>query len=253
MGYYRQRRITRERPRLKVLPTLNIQNGRVVPALENGPSTDKSPIEVIDSLLDRGCCRLALVDVDAARGRGSNREVLGSLIQRIRRSGIKVCIQVGGGICSSDHAQHFLNLGATWLLVGKVLHRYPIVVDQMLARFQDHLMAAVDARAGEVLIDGRREARGVLATTMAESIRDRGFKRLLFSDIPLDLEADPDFQTAKNICDRIHISVFMGGSIRSQMHLAQAEEVRGLQGVFVDVICLLDSPKLIMPPARPCA
>jgi phosphoribosylformimino-5-aminoimidazole carboxamide ribonucleotide (ProFAR) isomerase len=235
---------------LKVLPTLNIQNGRLVAALENGPSTEKSPIEVIEALLNAGWCRFALVDVDAARGTGSNREVIGNLIRRIRRSGSKVCIQVGGGICSSDHAQHYMNLGATWLLVGAVLHRYPVVVDQMLARFQDHLIASVDARAGEVQIDGRG---GVLAATMAESIRDRGFKRLLFTDIPVAPVSDPDFQTARVLCERAHIPVFMAGSIRSQVHLTQAEEVRGLQGVLMDVLYLLDSSKTIPLPAKPCA
>jgi phosphoribosylformimino-5-aminoimidazole carboxamide ribotide isomerase len=235
---------------LKVLPTLNIQNGRIVPALENGPSTEKSPVEVIEALLSNGCCRFALVDMDAARGTGSNREVLGGMIRRIRQSGSKVCIQVGGGICSSDHAQHYMNLGATWLLVGAVLHRYPVVVDQMLARFQDHLIASVEARAGEVQLDGRR---GVLATTMVESIRERGFKRLLFGDIPVGQESGPDFQTARDICERARIPVFMGGSIRSQAHLAQAEEVRGLQGVLLDVLYLLDSPKMLTLPANPCA
>ena len=238
---------------MKVLPTLNIQNGRIVPALENGPATEKSPVEVIETLLDRGCCRFALVDVDAARGTGSNREVLGGLIRRIQQSGTKVCIQVGGGICSSDHAQHYMNLGATWLLVGTVLHRYPVVVDQMLARFQDHLIASVDARGGEVHIDGRREPRGVLATTMAATIRERGFKRLLFTDIPAGENSEPDFQTAKSICERAHIPVFMGGSIRSQEHLTRAEAVHGLQGILLDVIYLLDSPKTIMLSATPCA
>jgi phosphoribosylformimino-5-aminoimidazole carboxamide ribonucleotide (ProFAR) isomerase len=238
---------------LKVLPTLNIQNGRIVPALENGPATERSPVDVIEALLDLGCCRFALVDVDAARGTGSNREILGKLIRRIQQSGTKVCIQVGGGICSSDHAQHYMNLGATWLLVGTVLHRYPTVVDQMLARFQDHLIASVDARGGEVQIDGRREARGVLATSMAEKIRERGFKRLLFADIPVGEEVEPDFQTAKSICERARIPVFMGGSIRSQEHLTQAEGVRGLQGVLLDVTYLLDSPKTIMLSANPCA
>lgn len=238
---------------MKVLPTLNIQNGRIVPALENGPATDRQPIEAIEILLDAGCCRFALVDVDAARGTGSNRNVLGSLIRRIRQSGTKVCIQVGGGICSSDHAQHYLNQGATWLLVGTVLHRYPVVVDQLMARFQDHLIASVDARAGEVQIAGRRESRGLLATVLAESIRERGFKRLLFADIPLHPEADPDFQTAKEICERTHLSVFMGGSIRTQAHLAQAEELRGLQGVHIDISYLLESPRMLLSPASSCA
>ena len=235
---------------MKVHPTLNIQNGRVVPALANGPLTEKSPIEVIEVLLNLGCCRFALVDVDGARGTGSNREVIGALIRRIRQSGSKVCIQVGGGICSSDHAQHYMNQGATWLLLGTALHRYPVVVDQLLARFQDHLIASVDARAGEVQIEGRREARGVLAATMAENIRERGFKRLLFADIPMDGDSAPDFQTAREICARGRLPVFMGGSIRSQEHLAQAETVRGLQGVLLDVSYLLASPKMFLMPVR---
>lgn len=210
-------------------------------------------MEVVDALAAQGCCRFALVDVDAARNQGSNREVVGSLIRRIRQTGHKACIQVGGGICSSDHAQHFLNLGATWLLVGTVLHRYPVVVDQLLARFRDHLMASVDARRGEVRISGRREAKGVRAATMAENVRDLGFKRLLFADIPAEHEAHPDFQTAKDICDRARIPVFMGGSIRSQAHLREAEEVRGLQGVFVDALYLLESSRTVQLPADPCA
>lgn len=237
---------------MKVLPTLNIQNGRVVPALEHSPLADRSPMDVVDTLIARGCCRFALVDVDAARSQGSNREVIGALIRRIRQTGHKACIQVGGGICSSDHAQHFLNLGATWLLVGTVLHRYPVVVDQLLARFGDHLMASVDARDGEVRISGRSEPKGIRAAAMAESIRELGFKRLLFADIPTASESGPDFQTAKDICDRARIPVFMGGSLSSQAHLHQAEEVRGLQGVFLDALYLMESPKMIELPANPC-
>jgi phosphoribosylformimino-5-aminoimidazole carboxamide ribotide isomerase len=194
-----------------------------------------------------------MVDVDAARGSGSNRDLIGSLIRRVRQSSSRVCIQVGGGICSSDHAQHYLNLGATWLLVGTALHRYPVVVDQLLARFQDHLMASLDAQAGEVRIDGRRSPQGMQATALAESIRDRGFKRLLFTDIPSAEDAGPDFQTARGISEQARIPVFMGGSIRSQAHLSQAETVRGLHGVLLDAVYLLGSPKTIMLPANPCA
>jgi len=238
---------------LKVLPTLNIQNGQIVPAHETGPVAERSPVVAVEALLEAGCCRFALVDVDAARGSGSNREVIGGLIRRIRQSGSKVCIQVGGGICSSDLAQHFLNQGATWLLVGAALHRYPVVVDQLLARFQDQLMASLDAQAGEVQIDGKQSPRGLQAADFAESLRDRGFKRILFTDIPASEDADPDFQTARSISERARIPVFMGGSIRSQAHVHQAEGVRGLQGVLLDATYLLGSPKLIMPSTHPCA
>lgn len=238
---------------MKVLPTLNIQNGRVVPSFANGSASDRAPLEVLDRLLDQGCCRFALVDVDAARSQGSNRELIGTLIRHIRQSGSKVCIQVGGGICSSDQAQLFLNQGATWLLVGTVIHRYPVVVDQLLARFQDHLMATVDAREGDVQIAGRREAKKLKASAMAENIRELGFRRLLFADIPTHDTADPDFRTAQDICERTRMPVFMGGSLRSQAHLSRAEEIRGLQGVFLDALDLIDSPKMLLQPTSPCA
>jgi phosphoribosylformimino-5-aminoimidazole carboxamide ribotide isomerase len=238
---------------VKVLPTLHIQNGRVVPSFSNGPQAGLAPMEVVDVLLEMGHCRFAMVDVDAARSQGSNRETIGNLIRRIRRAGPKVCIQVGGGICSSDHAQFFLNLGATWLLVGTVLHRYPMVVDQLLARFRDNLMASVDARAGEVQIDGRRKSKGLLAGELAANIRELGFKRLLFADIPPEPEAEPDFGTARSICEKARIPVFMGGSLRSQEHLARAEEIRGLQGVFLDAIDVVNLPRTVTSPASPCA
>jgi phosphoribosylformimino-5-aminoimidazole carboxamide ribotide isomerase len=229
---------------LKLLPTLNLQNGLAIPMFGGGQGP-KPPGQLLDFLFDRGCNRLVLVDVDAAEGQGHNRELIAGIMRRFHKGNTKVCIQVGGGIRSSDQAQFFLDHGATWITVGTVIQRSPLVVDQLLARFRDHLTAGVDARGGEIQSSGWREAAPLKAGEAAQRIRDHGFKRILFTDIPPSAQAKPDFETARILAQSSRIPLFMGGSIQTTAHLKLAMEIPGMQGVAVDALQLLDDSDLL--------
>ncbi len=236
---------------MKVLPTLQIQNGCLVPNA-GCEVIDADPLEVVASLLDRGCHRLCLMDVDAARSQGNNRELLSRIMRRFRQSTSKVCIQIGGGIRSSDQAQFFLDQGATWLLVGTILHRSPLIVDQLLARFREQLTAAIDVRGGEVQASGWNETSRLSPAEAAGRIREQGFRRILFSDIPSGNGAPPDFSTAARIAEGSRLPMLMGGSIWAAQHIAQASEVPGIQGVLVDSRLVLDAPDLLDAQAQAC-
>jgi phosphoribosylformimino-5-aminoimidazole carboxamide ribotide isomerase len=229
---------------LKILPTFNIQNGSAVPVVGEGVE-GKDLVSLIASLADQGCHRLGLVDVDAARGHGNNRELIARAIQRFHAGRPRVFVQVGGGIRSSDQAQFFMDRGATWLTVGTILQRSPVMVDQLLARFREHLVAAVDARGGEILASGWGGPCGLKPEAAGARVGDYGFKRILFMDIPLDRSSQPDFATARVLSQSSHMPLFMGGSIQSLDHLAQAREIPGIQGVSVDGLLLCDDPALL--------
>jgi len=239
--------------RLKVLSTLNFQNGCVVPTLASHPNAGLAPEQVIDGLLSYGCCRFDLVDLDAAQSRGNNRALIASVIRKIRHCNQKVCIQVGGGIRSSDQAQFFMDSGATWLVVGTVLHRFPLIVDQLLGRFRENLVASMDVRSGDVLSSGGLSEAGVSAVSMALRIRDLGFRRIMFTEMPMDPASEPDFATVQAICEQTHVPIYMGGSIRTPAHLAHATEVRGLQGILVDAVTLLEFPDMIRSSVPACS
>ncbi|BDU74971.1 HisA/HisF-related TIM barrel protein [Mesoterricola silvestris] len=221
---------------MKILPTVNIQNGRAVPIVGEGEGAELLPL--VAFLLDQGCHRLALVDVDAARGHGNNRDAIAKAIAKFHAGRPKVCIQVGGGIRSSDQAQFFLDQGATWLAVGTILQRSPVMVEQLLARFREHLTAAVDARGGEILPSGWGGASGERPEAAGRRIGDFGFKRLLFLDLPVVQPVQPDFATARTLAQGSRLAIWMGGSIQSSAHLAQAREVAGIQGVAIDGLLL---------------
>ena len=228
---------------LKILPTMNIQNATAVPIFRTGAGPC-DPMAVVDFLLAQGVRRLAMVDVDAARGQGNNRDLIARIMHRFHKSANKACIQVGGGIRSSDQAQFFLDHGASWLLVGTVLHRSPVLVEQLLARFRDNLTAGVDARGGEVQTSGWTEAAKLDPEAVGARIKDHGFKRVLFTDIPMSPSAEPDFGTARVLAHGSRIATYMGGSIQSLEHLHKAMAMPGLQGVALDALLLQEHPEL---------
>ncbi len=202
-------------------------------------------MDLVARLLGHGISRLALVDVDAAHNTGHNRELIGRILQACSALPSPVCVQVAGGIRSSDQAQFFVDNGASWLVVGTILHKSPLMVESLVARFQRHLTAAIDARGGEVHCSGWVDQAGMRAQDLAMKTRAYGFKRLLFVDIPSDENASPDFGTARQIGESAKLPVLMGGSILTWEHLQQAALVNGLQGVLLDALLFLEDARLL--------
>lgn len=235
---------------VKVFPTLNIQNGRVVPTV-GARAHEVAPLDFLCRFLEQGFQRIALVDVDAAHGTGNNRELLAAMLQTCRRQAHPPCVQVAGGIRSSDQAQFFLDHGAQWLVVGTILHKSPLVVDQLLGRFQKHLTAAIDSRAGQPQKSGWSEQSTLDAPTLVGRILDAGFRRLLFVDIPHAGDTAPDFETARALVERTRLPVVMGGSIHTRDHVQQACTIHGLQGVLVDALLYVEQPELAPPSPTP--
>ena len=230
---------------LKIYPSLNLQQGQVVSTAWQGDACPPMPMDLVEQLLDGGAIRLALVDVDAAMGRGNNRELISQILHRCRARDRKICVQVAGGIRSSDQAQLFIDLGATWLVVGTILHKSPMVSEQLMARFPSFLTAAIDARAGMVHRAGWTDATSQSALDLALRAKAYGFRRLIFVDIPEDPTADPDFQTAQDLAAATGLPLLMGGSLTAPHHLEAVYSKPGLKGALVDALMFYQNPRLL--------
>ncbi|MCX7703937.1 MAG: phosphoribosyl-ATP diphosphatase [Planctomycetota bacterium] len=94
---------------------------------------------------------VAVIDIDAARGTGSNSTVVEKLCK------IADC-RVGGGIRDEETARRFLRAGAKKLILGTA------ATPALLSRLpKDSLIVALDVRGGEVLSHGWRSSTGVRA------------------------------------------------------------------------------------------
>ncbi len=231
--------------RLKIYPTLYLQNGRAVSATRQEDACPPMPMDLAEQLLDEGANRLALVDLDAAKGHGNNRELIGQILQRCRTRDRKICVQVAGGVRSSDQAQFFIDMGAALLVLGTLLHKSPMASEQLIARFQPFLVAAIDGRGGMIYQSGWVGTPGQSALDLALRAKSYGFQRLLYVDIPENPASEPDFQTARKLAEGTGLPLLMGGSLTAPRHLEAIIAQPSLTGALVDALLFHQNPRLM--------
>jgi len=131
-----------------IIPSIDIQGGRAV-QLRGGtyPTLDVGDPEEVAERYGR-VGEIAIVDLDAALGRGSNFEI----IERITR---RMPCRVGGGIRSLDAAKRVLDAGARSIMVGTRADP-----EFLSALPRERLVAALDERGGEVVVEGWTKGTG---------------------------------------------------------------------------------------------
>ena len=132
-----------------IVPSIDIMGGRAV-QLRRGKDfvlDGGDPVERLDEFSVAG--EVAVVDLDAALGRGSNAVLIRDLVRRAP-------CRVGGGIRDLDTARRWLDAGATQVMIGTAA-----TPEFCGALPRNRVIAAVDAERGTVVVDGWRASTGV--------------------------------------------------------------------------------------------
>lgn len=149
-----------------LIPSIDLQGGRIVQLVQGEKLALAS--DDIEAWIARcqGWPRVQLIDLDAAKGEGTNT----ALVERI--CGRLPC-RVGGGIRSIERTREILSLGATHAILGSAFFREG-AVDTAFAESlagaigPERIVAAVDSKGGHVVIHGWRTA---VPLTAVDAIR----------------------------------------------------------------------------------
>ena len=132
-----------------IVPSIDLMNGRAV-QLRHGREfvlDGGDPLERLDQFAVAG--EVAVVDLDAALGKGSNTGLIRTMVRRAP-------CRVGGGIRTLDVARAWLDAGARKVVLGTAAS------PELCGRLPpDRVIAAVDAERGDVVVDGWRTKTGV--------------------------------------------------------------------------------------------
>jgi phosphoribosyl-ATP pyrophosphohydrolase/phosphoribosyl-AMP cyclohydrolase len=154
-----------------VVASIDLQGGKVV-QLRQGEELvlqrDEAP-ELAEEFDRYG--ELAVIDLDAAMGKGSNLEMIKPLLRKAE-------CRLGGGIRSAKQAREMVSLGAKKIILGSGAFRDPAKkgagigggefrvnagflesVSKEIGR--ERVIAAVDARNGEIVVDGWKTPTGL--------------------------------------------------------------------------------------------
>jgi len=140
-----------------IVPSIDLMQGRAV-QLRGGRDLvldGGDPLARLEEFAVAG--EVAVVDLDAALGKGSNAGLIREMVRRAP-------CRIGGGIRDLDAARTWLDAGAAKIVIGTAASP-----DFCAALPRERVVAAVDAERGQVVVEGWRTATG---TSVLERIRE---------------------------------------------------------------------------------
>jgi phosphoribosyl-ATP pyrophosphohydrolase len=140
-----------------IIPSIDLMQGRAV-QLRGGRDLvldGGDPLARLEEFAVAG--EVAVVDLDAALGKGSNAPLIREMVRRAP-------CRVGGGIRDLDTARAWLDAGAARIMIGTAASP-----ELCGALPRERVIAAVDAERGQVVVEGWRTATG---SSVLERIRE---------------------------------------------------------------------------------
>ena len=216
----------------EVIPAVDVQRGRAVRLFEGDPDRETvyfdAPLDAARHWVERGATTLHLVDLDAALGRGDNRDV----IEPVARE-LEVATELGGGVRSVEIAERWLEV-VDRVVLGTVVLERPEVVDALLASHgPERIVVSVDAKDGFVAVRGWREVTEVPARELARRMAERGVREMIYTDVGRDgtlQGVDPE--PVSLMRGAFPHRLLAGGGVASEEDLELYERL-GLDGAIV--------------------
>ena len=153
-----------------IYTAIDIRGGRCVRLTEGRFDAETvfadDPTEMALKWAGLGAEFLHLVDLDGAlAGEGKNVPV----IERILQS-VSIPVQLGGGIRNLETIEKLLSLGVTRLILGSAAVKNPVLVEEACKKYPGHIAVGIDAKNGEVAIEGWGQGSGVAAEIRVDSM-----------------------------------------------------------------------------------
>ncbi len=142
----------------------------------------ESPLLAAQHWASLGAGLIHIVDLDAATGRGENRQLIAGIVEAL-----DVPLEVGGGVRDLKAAEALLSLGVSRVVIGTAAVRRPELVAELLALHgPERVVVSLDARWPDVAVSGWAEASGVKVAQMTARLGELGLETLIFTDVTRD-------------------------------------------------------------------
>jgi len=212
--------------RVRVIPCLDVANGRVVKGVKFVDLKDAGdPVEQARAYDAAGADELCFLDISASI------EARGTMIDVVRRTA-EVCfmpVTVGGGVRNPDDARVLLLAGADKVAINSAAVARPELVADIAERFGSQcVVASIDARrredgqGWEIYTHGGRKPTGIDAIAHALNLTRLGAGELLVTSMDRDGTRDGyDLELIRTIADQVVIPVVASGGVGTIGHLVE--------------------------------
>ena len=216
-------------PRLELLPAVDVAGGEAVQLVQGVAGTGGQfgdPWEAAKAWQDQGAEWLHLVDLDAAFGRGSNRELLAEIVGRL-----DIKVEMSGGIRDGASLTAALATGCHRVNLGTAALEDPEWTAAAIAEHGDRIAVGLDVRGTTLAARGWTQEGGDLWETL-ERLDREGCARYVVTDVNRDgMLKGPNLDLLREVCGRTDRPVVASGGVST---LEDIEAIRALVTVGVE-------------------
>jgi 1-(5-phosphoribosyl)-5-[(5-phosphoribosylamino)methylideneamino] imidazole-4-carboxamide isomerase/N-(5'phosphoribosyl)anthranilate isomerase len=221
---------------LELLPAVDVAGGQAVRLVQGAAGTETSYGDPLAAALDwanGGAEWVHLVDLDAAFGRGENRDQLRGVAAALSDRGVRV--ELSGGIRDDASLDAALATGATRVNLGTAALENPDWVRSAIARVGDRIAVGLDVRGTTLSARGWTRDGGELFDVLSRLDAD-GCARYVVTDVARDgTLTGPNIALLQQVCTATDRPVVASGGVSNldDLRALAKLEADGVEGVIV--------------------
>ena len=219
--------------RLVLLPAVDVAAGQAVRLVQGEAGTESvygPPLDAALAWQAAGAEWIHLVDLDAAFGRGSNRELLAAVVGRL-----DVAVEVSGGIRDDTSLQAALATGCARVNIGTAALEDPDWTASAIVQYGDKLAVGLDVRGTTLAARGWTRDGGDLWEVLDRLDRD-GCARYVVTDVSRDgTLTGPNLTLLRSVCEQTDRPVIASGGVAGLTDIAALRSLvpLGVEGAIV--------------------
>jgi phosphoribosyl isomerase A len=208
---------------LELLPAVDVAGGQAVQLVQGVAGSEKrfgDPVEAALRWQEAGAEWLHLVDLDAAFGRGHNRELLATIVGRV-----DLRVELSGGIRDDESLTAAMATGCRRVNIGTAALERPDWCAAAIAQWGDRVAVGLDVRGRTLAARGWTRDGGDLYEVLTR-LDAEGCARYVVTDVTKDgMLQGPNLPLLREVCAATDRPVVASGGITD---LADLEALAGL-------------------------
>ncbi|AKH96638.1 1-(5-phosphoribosyl)-5-[(5-phosphoribosylamino)methylideneamino]imidazole-4-carboxamide isomerase [Halanaeroarchaeum sulfurireducens] len=206
----------------EVIPAVDVKDGEAVQLVQGERGTGTrygDPVAAARRWVNEGATALHLVDLDGAfEGERANAEAIRAIVDAV-----SVPVQLGGGIRTAADARALLDSGVDRVILGTAAVETPDIVAEISETHPGTVVVSLDAKDGEVVVDGWTEATGLDPAEAAGRYEELGATAILFTDVDVEgRQTGVRTGPVERVVEGVDIPVVASGGV------ASVDDVRAL-------------------------
>jgi len=223
----------------RIIPCLDIKNGRVVKGLHFDSIKDAGdPVLLAEKYSNEGADELIFLDITASQ---EQRETIKTLVTKVAQV-INIPFTVGGGVKTLQHARDILLSGADKVAINTGAIKNPEIITELMELFgKQCVVVAIDAKRNyniekgknifsdngqkfwfEVFVYGGKKGTSLDAIEWVKKVEKLGAGEILLTSIDMDGTRDGyDIILTKETVNSVSIPVIASGGCGKPDHMLQ--------------------------------